>query len=72
MKLLAKRFFWWPGSDLDIERGSIHCVQCRENQPRVAKADINPWQYPHGPCACVHVDYIGPFMGKMSLIIVEA
>ena len=33
---------------------------------------LHPWEWPHKPWVCLHLDYAGPFLGKMFLMVVEA
>ena len=33
---------------------------------------LNPWEWPGRPWSRMHVDYAGPFMGKMFLLIIDA
>ena len=62
MKSRARSFMWWPNMDKEITRHS----------PPLAPLD--PWDWPQCPgiCTCIHVDYTGPFLGKMYLIVVDA
>ena len=33
---------------------------------------MHPWEWPDHPWDCVHVNYVGPFMGQMFLIVIDA
>lgn len=33
---------------------------------------LHPWEWPETPWSRIHVDYAGPFLGKMFLVIVDA
>jgi len=33
---------------------------------------VNPWPYPAGPWERIHVDFTGPFMGSMFIVVVDA
>ena len=33
---------------------------------------LHPWEWPHKPWVCLHLDYAGPFRGKMFLMVVDA
>ena len=33
---------------------------------------LRPWEWPNRPWSRLHVDYAGPFMGRMLLAIVDA
>ena len=72
MKSLARSYVWWPGMDQDLERKVRSCQVCQENRKSPASAPLHPWEYPSKPWSRLHVDYAGPFMGKMILVIVDA
>ena len=59
MQSLARRYLWWPGLDRDIERS---CQTCQEH----------PWEWPGKAWYRLHIDYMGPFEGKMILVIADA
>lgn len=72
MKALARNHVWWPQIDREIEERVRACKNCQEQQPRMPEATDNPWKWPTGPWQRVHVDFAGPFMGEMFLILVDA
>ena len=72
MKGLARRHVWWPAMDTDLEAKVKNCAMCQSHQKAPAQAPLHPWEWPKRPCARVHADYAGPFMGKMFLILVDA
>jgi transposase InsO family protein len=72
MKGLARSYVWWPGMDKDIELMVHQCSVCQEHQKSPVTAPLHPWEYPDGPWKRVHIDYAGPFMGEMLLIVVDA
>ena len=41
------------------------CHVCQENQARPDKAPAHPWETPKGQRVRLHIDYAGPYMGKM-------
>ncbi|XP_033760781.1 uncharacterized protein K02A2.6-like [Pecten maximus] len=69
MKKLARSYIWWPGIDMDIESKVQDC-QVHGSIPAVAP--LHPWNWPEKPWSRLHVDYAGPFLGHMFLIIVDA
>ena len=72
MKSLATGVVWWPGTDSDIERQVWTCVDCQENQKlQPAATFLHPWEWPGHPWECLHIDYAGPFMGKIFLMVVD-
>ena len=72
MKSLSRSYVWWPGIDKDIEIRIKSCTQCQQNQKTPAKAPLHPWDWPERPWMRLHIDYAGPFLGKMFLVVVDA
>ncbi|XP_023809022.1 uncharacterized protein K02A2.6-like [Oryzias latipes] len=72
MKALARSYVWWPHMDLDIEKKVKTCTVCQEQRKAPEHAPLHPWEWPDKPWRRLHIDYAGPFMGKMFLIIVDA
>ena len=72
MKALARSFVWWPGIDKDIETTVKSCIECCTNQSNPAGAPVHHWEAPTKPWERIHIDFAGPFMGKMFLIVVDA
>ena len=72
MKGLARKHFWWPNMNDDIEQITRHCTSCQE----VARAPPSPpvakWNWPSGPWKRLHIDYVGEFMGQMFLIVIDS
>ena len=42
------------------------------NLPSPSTAPVQPWKWPTRPWATVHLDYAGPFLGRMFLIAIDA
>ena len=72
MKLLARSVVWWPGIDSDIENKVKTCEMCALHQKSPPIAPLHPWEWPKTPWTRLHIDYAGPFIGKMFLVIVDA
>ncbi|GFO47139.1 Pol polyprotein [Plakobranchus ocellatus] len=72
MKALARNYFWWPGLDKDIEAMSKSCSGCAMSQPDPPLSPLHPWQWPEKPWQRIHVDFAGPFLNSMFLVIVDA
>ena len=68
MKPLARAYVWWPGVDQDLERLVQDCTECQNMQASPLVAPLHPWEC---PWARVYIDYAGPFMGKMFLVLVD-
>ena len=72
MKGIARSVVWWPGIDADIEKKVKNCIECQVNQKSPAPAPLHMWEWPTRPWNRLHIDYAGPFMGKMFLVVVDA
>ena len=72
MKSLARSFIWWPGMDLQIEQLVKTCPVCQESRPAPAAAPLHPWEWPSQPWSRIHLDFAGPFLGHMFLVLVDA
>ena len=72
MKALARSFVWWPGMDSDLENKVKLCPSCQQNQKTPEVAPLHPWEWSQKPWSRLHIDYAGPFLGKMLLVTVDA
>lgn len=72
MKSLARSYFWWTGLDEDIEKIAKSCKACQEQKSKPPKAPLHPWIWPNTPWKRIHIDFAGPFLNKMFLIVVDA
>ena len=57
--------------DKMIESTCNSCLQCQQNQ-RLPTKSPGMWTWPSGPWKRIHIDYAGPFMNSMFLIVVDA
>ena len=72
MKSLARSYVWWPNMDNDLENKVRTCNNCQINRKNPPEAPLHPWEWPSRPWEIIHIDYAGPFLGKMLLIMVDA
>ena len=72
MKAVARSYFWWIGLDKDIESLGRSCDSCQAVKSNPATAPLHPWVWPDSPWARIHVDFAGPFLGKMFLVVIDA
>ena len=72
MKALARSYVWWPGITGDIETAVHLCTECQMSQSTPAPAPLHPWEWPKRPWARLHLDYAGPVLGKMYLVLIDA
>ena len=72
MKSLARPHVWLPNLDKDITTIVQHCNDCQKPRNKPQPAPLHPWDWPKMPWQRVHIDFAGPFMGKMFLIVVDS
>ncbi|XP_013385929.1 uncharacterized protein K02A2.6-like [Lingula anatina] len=72
MKGLARSYVWWPNIDTEVERKVRDCDSCQVNSQLPPSAPLQPWEWPGRPWHRIHIDYMGPFEGRMILVIVDA
>jgi hypothetical protein len=72
MKQLARSYIWWPYIDKEIELMVNNCLSCQTWQNNPPSSPLHPWEYPDGPWQRIHVDFAGPFFGKMWLLVTDA
>ena len=60
MKASARSYVWWTKMDADLQRKVRQC------------SPLHPWEWPHKPWVRLHLDYAGPFLGKMFVIMIDA
>ncbi|XP_064402603.1 uncharacterized protein K02A2.6-like [Halichondria panicea] len=72
MKSLARCFVWWPGMDKALEEKVKLCDACQRTRKLPPVAPIQPWEWPERPWARLHIDYAGPLLGHMFLVVVDA
>ncbi|KAI4887000.1 hypothetical protein NFI96_027939, partial [Prochilodus magdalenae] len=72
MKSLARSYVWWPGLDGQVEERCKMCTPCQRCQKSPALTPLHPWPWPTSPWQRIHIDFAGPFEGRMFFIIVDA
>ena len=72
MKSLARQHIWWPNIDQEVETLVRRCQVCQDMQPKDHQAEPNPWRWPSKPWHRIHIDFAGPFLGEMFLLVVDA
>ena len=72
MKLLARSYIWWPGMDAQIEKLVKSCPVCQESRPSPPTAPLHPWEWPSEPWSRIHIDFAGPFLNRMYMVVVDA
>lgn len=72
MRALARFYVWWPRIDEDIEVVCGRCRGCQEHRQRPSTVPVYAWSLPDQVWERLHIDYAGPFQGKVWLIVVDA
>ena len=72
MKALSRSYVWWPGLDDAISKVVKGCAGCQSVYSLPAKAPLHPWAWPTAPWQKIHVDFLGPFLGKMFFLVTNA
>jgi len=72
MKSIARTHVWWPSIDKQIEQVVHDCSSCQSIRNAPSRAELHPWSWPDAPWRRIHVDFAGPFLGSMFMIIVDA
>ena len=58
--------------DKDLEKMVQRCDTCQLHNKSPPAAPLHPWEWPEKPWTRIHIDYSGPFLGKMLLVAVDA
>ena len=69
---MARQYLWWPKLNSEIEEIARNCESCREQDPMPSKVTSASWDWPARPWRRLHLDYEGPFLDRMFLIVVDA
>ena len=72
MKQLGRRYLWWPGLDKEIEETVKLYHSCQEAPKAPPAPNPASWSWPGGPRKRLHLDFAGPYLSKMYLVIVDA
>ena len=72
MKALARSHVWWPELEGDVAEQAKACPTCQAVKIAPAKAPLHPWVWPTVPWQRIHLDFAGPFMGKMLLVVIDS
>ena len=72
MKGIARSHVWWPEIDQDIEYVVKGCQSCQLQQATPVEATVHPLVWPQVPWYRLHIDYAGPFLDYMWLVVVDA
>lgn len=72
MKSIARSYVYWPNIDRHIEDLVRQCNGCSSAAKAPPKALLSSWPSALKPWSRIHVDYAGPFEGRMFLVVVDS
>ena len=72
MKAIARSYVWGPKLDDDLEKHIHNCMDCQAVKNSPAAAPLHPWLWPAKLWQRVHLDFAGPFLDRMFLVIIDA
>ena len=72
MKTLARSYVYWPLINSEIEQHANTCRTCGKYGKSLPSLIEHPWNKPSMPWQRVHIDYAGPFLSKMWLVVYDA
>ncbi|KFD45693.1 hypothetical protein M514_13433 [Trichuris suis] len=72
MKALARSYVWWPGIDNEIEQWVTNCNGCQQHKDSPPTAPPRIWNWSPRPWSRIHIDFAGPFQGKIYLLVVDS
>lgn len=72
MVQLARRYFYWPAMQNDIEEYVKRCQRCADKAPKPTKEPLHPWPESKSSWERIHMDFAGPILGQWLLISVDS
>lgn len=58
--------------DHDVENEVSRCAGCQSNRKSPPTVPLHRWEWPEKPWTRLHVDYAGPFLGNMFLVLIDS
>ncbi|XP_045449691.1 uncharacterized protein K02A2.6-like [Melitaea cinxia] len=71
-KSMARSYVWWPNIDADIEATCRACETCAMEATAPPHAAPRSWPYLTQPWSRLHVDFLGPYQGKIFFIVIDS
>ena len=69
MKSIARSYVWWPSINHDIEDTAKGCSSCQGSRNSPSVAPLHSWSWPARPWERIHLDFAGPFLNRMFLVL---
>ncbi|XP_063835986.1 uncharacterized protein K02A2.6-like [Ostrinia nubilalis] len=71
-KALARSYVWWAGIDEAVEGACRACSACAATAAAPPQHAPRPWPWPRRPWSRIHLDFMGPILGKTYLVVIDA
>ena len=71
-KALARQYMWWSKIDTAIEQQARTCKAFQATGKLLPRVTPRPWNWPSKPFQRIHVDFAGPFLAHIFLLIIDA
>uniref|UniRef100_A0A914ZA88 RNA-directed DNA polymerase n=1 Tax=Panagrolaimus superbus TaxID=310955 RepID=A0A914ZA88_9BILA len=71
-KQLGRKHVYWPNITVDIEKMVNSCYSCIQLSKAPIKTTLASWPRSIKPGDRIHMDFAGPLLGKMFLVIVDS
>ena len=65
-------YIWWPGIDKEIELTVKSCSGCQLTQREPSTVPVHAWELPSSTWQRIRIDFEGPFLNCMFLVVVDA
>lgn len=78
LRYVRRKFesFWftsfWPGINENIEQTFQQCDECQKHHREEPAAPLHPLEVTTGPWQWVHIHFVGPFQGRMWLVLMDS
>ena len=72
MKALSRSYVWWPRIGNKIEKFIKNCIPCQSFHKSDPIDKESKWPISTTPWSRIHLDFAGPFSGKIFLIITDS
>ena len=66
---LAWTVIWWPNIDSEMEEMVKGCSECQLTRAATPVSPLHPLPWPSKPWSRIHMDYAGPFLNHMFLLM---
>lgn len=71
-KALACKYVWWPNLHSDVKQMCRECETCQLEQKRPQHVPLHLWEFPGESWKRLHIDFAGPFLNNMFMIVVDS